>query len=136
MLIAAFIFVISLASAVQFVVLSWRAGLLKAAAEAVSPEWEPVAEGLAKSMIAQGFSNIAAYSELCPDLDSGAGPKFRTLRLYYRTLEMMDRIAKAVAPGNAGWTSREMALCTQCAAVMLSHRLEQNHALAVAARSF
>lgn len=134
MLIAAFIFVFSLASAIQFVVLSWRAGLLKIAAEQLSPEWEPVAEPMAKSMIANGFSSLAAYSDLCPDL--GGAPKFRSLRLYYRALEMMDTVIKAVSPQNLGWTNREMALCTRVAAVMLSHRLEQTQALSAAARSF
>jgi hypothetical protein len=134
MLIAAFIFVISLASAIQFVVLSWRAGLLKIASEQLSPEWEPLAEPMAKSLISNGFSSIAAYSELCPDL--GGAPKFRSLRLYYRGLQLIDTIVNAVAPQNPGWTSREMALCTRCAAVMLSHRMEQTQALSAAARSF
>jgi hypothetical protein len=134
MLIAAFIFVISLASAIQFVVLSWRAGLLKIASEQLSPEWEPLAEPMAKSLISKGFSSIAAYSDLCPDL--GGAPKFRSLRLYYRALEAIDTIVKAVAPQNMSWTSREMALCTRCAAVMLSHRMEQTQALSAAARSF
>jgi hypothetical protein len=136
MLVAAFIFVISLATAIQFVVLSWRAALLKVAAEPLSAEWEPIAGQLAKSFVSKGFASMAAYTKLCPDLDGASAPKLRSLRLYYRALEMMDSITKAVAPQNLGWTSREMALCTRCAAVMLSHRMEQNHALAAAARSF
>jgi hypothetical protein len=134
MLIAALIFVISLASAIQFAVLSWRAGLLKIAAEQLSPEWEPVAEPIAKSIIYNGFSSLTAYSDLCPDL--GGAPRFRSLRLYYRALELMDAIVSAVSPQNLGWAKREMALCTRCAAVMLSHRLEQTQALSAAARSF
>jgi hypothetical protein len=136
MLIAAFIFVLSLASALQFAVLSWRAGLLKIASEQLSPEWEPIAEPMAKSIVSNGFSSIAAYTRLCPDLGGGTAPKLRSLGLYYRLLEVMDTITKAVAPQNLGWTSKEMALCARCAAVMLSHRLETSQALSAAARSF
>lgn len=134
MLIAALIFVISLASAIQFVVLSWRAGLLKIAGEQLSPEWEPVAEPMAKSIISNGFSSLTAYTDICPDL--GGAPKFRSLRLYYQALEVVNTIVNAVAPQNTGWMNQEMALCTRCAAVMLSHRLEQTQALSAAARSF
>src|SRR5690348_4423857 len=72
MLIAALIFVISLATALQFIVLSWRAAVLKVASEPLSAEWAPVAGPLAKSFVSEGFSGLAAYSELCPNLESGA----------------------------------------------------------------
>jgi hypothetical protein len=133
---AALIFVISLAATLQFIVLSWRAALLKVASEPLSAEWEPLAGSLAKSFVSNGFSSLAAYSELCPDLDHEAGPKMRTLRAYYRVLQFIERVGKLVVPDSAAWVPREMALCTRCAAVMLSHRMESNHTLSAAARSF
>jgi hypothetical protein len=136
MLIAALIFVISLATALQFLVLSWRAALLKVASEPLPAEWAPVAGSLAKSFVSNGFSSLAAYSDLCPDFDRGAGLKVRALRLYYQILQVWERIADLMAPNAALWPAREMALCTRCAAVMLSHRLERNQALSAAARSF
>lgn len=136
MLIAALIFVISMATALQFIVLSWRAALLKVASEPLSADWEPLAGSLAKSFISNGFSSLAAYSDLCPDFKGGAGPKVRTLRLYYQVLQVCQRIGQLITPNSALWTAREMALCTRCAAVMLSHRMEQNHALSASARSF
>lgn len=136
MLIAALIFVISMAAALQFVVLSWRAAILKVASEPLSADWEPLAGSLAKSFMSKGFSGLAAYSDLCPDFNGGAGPKVRTLRLYYQVLQLCQRIGNSVTPNVAFWTAREMALCTRCAAVVLSHRMEQNHALSAAARSF
>jgi hypothetical protein len=136
MLIAALIFVISLATMLQFVVLSWRAAVLKVASEPLSAEWEPVAGPLAKSFISKGFSSLTAYSQLCPDLEGGVGPRVRTLRLYYRFLELCGRIGSVVAPNTGLWSAREMALCTRCAAVMLSRRLEHNQALLASARSF
>ncbi|HTU36186.1 MAG TPA: hypothetical protein VMF66_20475 [Candidatus Acidoferrum sp.] len=136
MLIAALIFVISMATALQFVVLSWRAAVLKVASEPLSADWEPLAGTLAKAFVSKGFSSLAAYSDLCPDFKSGAGPKVGTLRLYYQVLQLCQRVGNLITPNAALWTAREMALCTRCAAVMLSHRMEQNHALSAAARSF
>jgi hypothetical protein len=136
MLIAALIFVISLATALQFLVLSWRAVVLKTASEPLPVGWEPVAGSMAKSFISNGFSSLAAYSDLCPDFNGGAGPKVRALRLYYQVLQVCQRIGNLVAPNAALWPAREMALCTRCAAVMLSHRMERNQALSAAAGSF
>lgn len=136
MLIAAFIFVISLATALQFIVLTWRAAVLKVASEPLSAEWEPVAGSLAKSIVSRGFSSITAYSELCPEVDGAAGPKVGTLRLYYGFLQLCERLGKLVAPNGALWATREMALCTRCAAVMLAQRAEHNQALSAAAASF
>lgn len=136
MLIAAFIFVISLATALQFIVLSWRAALLRVATEPLPAELAAVAGPLAKSFVSKGFASISAYSELCPDLKAADGPKVRTLRIYYHFLQMMQGLSSLVVPEGGAWIPREMALCTRCAAVMLSHRMEYNQELSAAARSF
>ncbi|HXW54377.1 MAG TPA: hypothetical protein VEJ67_01420 [Candidatus Cybelea sp.] len=136
MMIASFIFVISLAAVIQFTVLSWRAGVLKLASEALPAEWESAASGAANSLIPNGFRSIAAYNRLFPELGHGSGNNLRSLWLYYRLVELVDRTANALSIRQLDWTSREMALCTRCAAVMLSHRLEDTQALLAAARSF
>jgi hypothetical protein len=136
MVIASFIFVISLAAVVQFTVLSWRAGVLRLASEALPAEWESVASGTANNLIPNGFRSIAAYSRLFPELGQGPSNNLRSLWLYYRLVELVDRTGKVLSLRNLDWTSREMALCTRCAAVMLSHRLEDTQALLAAARSF
>jgi hypothetical protein len=136
MLIAALIFVISLAAVIQFAVLSWRAALLKAAFEPLPAGWEPLSNSTPKSFSNNGFVDIAAYSKLCPDLGGDSGSKLRSLRIYYRFLQLCEGLSRAIAPQNACWATREMALCTRCATVMLSHRLERTQALSAAARSF
>jgi hypothetical protein len=135
MLIAALIFVISIATVIQFAVLSWRAGLLRVASDKVAAEWEPLTQSGAKSVISNDFIDITAYSKLCPDLGAGSAPHFRSLRLYYRFLQLLERFAPKLIPQALSWADREMALCTRCAAVMLSRHLERTHALSVAARS-
>jgi hypothetical protein len=136
MLIAAFIFVISLAAVIQFAALSWRAALLTTASEPLPAEWEAIAEPMAKSFVSNQFLNITAYSKLCPDLGGGQAPKFRSLRLYYHCLQLLDGVRGVIGRQNVSWTAREMALCTRCAAVMLSQHLERTQALSAAARSF
>jgi hypothetical protein len=136
MLIAALIFVISLATVIQFAVMSWRAGLLRAAAEPISPHWESQTACIAKSLIPDSFLNITAYGKLCPDVTTRSAPRFASLRLYYRLLEIIEQFSRNFMPQMLAWTNQEKALCTRCAVVLLSRQLERNQALSAAARSF
>lgn len=136
MIIAALIFVMSLAAVIQFTLLSWRAGVLKVALEPLPAEWESAASVGRNSLIPNGFRSIAAYSQLCPELRHGGGTNLRSLRMYYRFVELVDAAGKALSLENLQWTHREMALCTRCAAVMLSHQLEGTQALSASARSY
>jgi hypothetical protein len=139
MLIAAFILVMSLAATVQFAVFIWRAGLLRVAAEPVS---EPMlaAETSANPLNTNDFASATAVQGLFPDLDTNAVPKFRAVRLYFSFLKLAKQIGNIAvspgAPGFGGWTTREMALCTRYATVVLSQRLERNRMLCDEARSF
>ena len=137
MLIAAFIFVMSMAAVVQFAVLSWRAGLIRVASEPLAAEWQALADSTAKSMISDGFVNITAYSKLCPDIEAGSAPKLWSIRAYSRGLQLLGSLSEAIEPlRNLQWASREMALCTQYAAVTLAQRLERNQAQLASVRSF
>jgi hypothetical protein len=137
MLIAAFIFVMSMAAVIQFAVLSWRAGLIRVASAPLAAEWHALADSTAKPMISEGFVNITAYSKLCPDIEAGSAPKLWSVRAYYRGLQLVKSLGEAIEPlRNVPWASREMALCTQYAAVTLAHRLERNQAQLAAVRSF
>ena len=121
MLIAAFICVISLGATVQFVALTWRAGLVAMAAQ-------ELATGI--DLKINDFRDVSAYRQLSPDLGFGPAPKLRAVSLYYRALQFL-------AGGEAsGWAGREMALCTRYATVMLSQRLACNQALAAEMRNF
>jgi hypothetical protein len=137
MLIAAFIFVMSMAAVIQFAVLSWRAALIRVASEPLAAEWRALADASAKSMISEGFANITAYSKLCPDLEAGSTPKLWSVRVYYSGLQLLRSLGESIEPlRNLRWASREMALCTQYATVMLAQRLERNQAQLASVRSF
>jgi hypothetical protein len=139
MLIASFILVMSLAATVQFAVFIWRVGLLRVAAQPVS---ESLAVDASVNLLnTNDFAAATAIQGLCPDLEGNSPlPKLRTVRLYFSFLKLAKRAGEFIvapgAPGFGGWTTREMALCTRYATVVLSQRLERNRMLCDEARSF
>jgi hypothetical protein len=122
MLVATFILVISVAALVQFAAFTWRAGLLRVAAEDTCNLLEP-----------QDFAGVSAYQRLCPETGSGNGSNLRSVRLYHSFLQSLSNLTGS---GEQGWAHREMALCTRYATVVLSQRMQRNQALAAEARSF
>ncbi len=141
MLIAAFILVISTAAMVQFAVFTWRAGLLRVASEPLLDQVEADSTEASRNLLnGKDFKEVLARQDLCPDLDTGSAPSLRPVRTYYSLLRALHGLGNLIvspgAPGFGGWTQREMALCTRYAAVVLSHRVQNNQALAAEARSF
>ncbi|MFZ0886233.1 MAG: hypothetical protein WAN14_22720 [Candidatus Acidiferrales bacterium] len=141
MLIAAFILVISTAAMVQFAVFTWRAGLLRVASQPMLEQSEADSTEASHNLLnAKDFKEVLARQDLCPDLDTGSAPGLRLVRAYYSALRVLhlvgDLIVSPGAPGFGGWTDREMALCARYAAVVLSHRVQSNQALAAEVRSF
>jgi hypothetical protein len=137
MLIAAFILVISVAALVQFAAFTWRAGLLRVASEPL-PNQPETGYTPCNVLQSKDFEDVSAYQQLCPEIGADAGQNLRSVRLYYRFLQFVSTLSssilEAVIP--TGWTQREMALCTRYAAVVLSQRMERNHALAAEVRSY
>ena len=140
MFISAFILVICSAAMVQFAVFSWRAGLLRTIA--TEPIGEQSAETAAIShniLNRKDFADVSTLQGLCPDLQK-ASASLRTVRAYYSFLRVMNRLGDLIvapgAEGFGGWTSREMALCTQYTAAVLSQRLRRNQELAAEVRSY
>lgn len=129
MMIAAFIFVTSLAVILQFAVLSWRAALIRVAAEPLPNECGSLTLASAKPLISEGFASITVYGKLCPDFADGSYLKLRSVRLYYHALELLKNV------GHMAWAAGEMSLCTRYAAVMLSHRMDRNQAMLASVRS-
>lgn len=127
MLIAAFIFVISVVAMIQFAVFSWRANLIHTVSTSQSCN-------LLKS---NSFEDVTAYQKLCPELTvTTPAPKLRSVRIYYSLLQAVSDLGATFMPSASAWTTREMALCTQFAAVTLSQRMERNQALLAEVRSY
>jgi hypothetical protein len=135
MLVAAFMLVISVAAMVQFAVFTWRAGLLRVAAEAVPVE----AVGSDNLLNQNDFEDASTIQEICPSLSAASVPNLTPVRLYHNFLAAIQTLGSYVVPTSSdwlGWTEREMALCTRYSNVVLSRRLEQNQRAAAMMRSF
>jgi hypothetical protein len=128
-MVAAIIFVVSVAAFAQFGLYYWRATISGVAANAIS-ERIRVAAGITHDGIrAQDFRNILILKDLSPDL-RGANGGFATIRAYYSIVENLGRIA----PAMASWANAEMTTCARYAAVVMDQHLERNMACAAQAR--
>lgn len=137
MLIAAFILVISVAALIQFAAYTWRAGLLRVASEPL-PNQVDIGYAPCNTLQSQDFEDVSAYQQLCPEIGADAGQNLRSVRLYYRFLQYVSTLGSSILEATmpSGWTQHEMALCTRYATVVLSQRMERNHALAAEVRSY
>jgi hypothetical protein len=137
MLIAAFILVISIAALVQFAAFTWRAGLLRLASRPLPNQME-AGDIPCNVLQSNGFEDLSAYQQLCPEMGATGGENLRSVRLYYRFLQFVSRLSSSILEAGmpTGWTESEMALCTRYARVVLSERMERNQALAAEVRSF
>lgn len=139
MLVAAFMLVISVAAMVQFAVFTWRAGLLRIAAEQLPGESAFIADASGNLLNQEDFADASTIQEICPDLAvATAAPNLTPVRLYHGFLSAMKSLANAIVPSSEFmlWTDREMALCTRYSNVVLSRRLMQNQRAADQMRSF
>ena len=138
MLVAALIFVISMAAMIQFAVFTWRARLLRTASEELSCESGSTVESTFKLLQSQDFRDIYACEELCPQLATQDASCLRSVQLYYRFLRFLAALCDAnLTKGSSlDWIQREIALCARYATVVLSNRLERNRALLAELNSF
>jgi hypothetical protein len=129
MLIAALIFVLSMAALVQFVVLQWRAGLVRVASTSVVLGNDVRVEAAINLFRNNGFSDLAAFHNLCPDLGVTA-PKLRAVRLYHGLMQLCATL------GLADWAKYEIDLCVRYATAVLAQQVARNQAFAAQATSF
>jgi hypothetical protein len=136
MLIAAFILVISTAAMIQFAAFSWRASLLRTVSEPLVNEADDSLQPCLNLLSFSSFQEV--YRDLCPDLGTGSTSNLRGVSLYYALMSFLSSLGSSLKPaaGTAGWTQREMVLCTQYATVRLSQRLERNVSWMNEARSY
>ena len=127
-MIAALIFVISMAAIIQFAIFSWRAVLLASSTEPLSAVMNSALDPITGNLSGRDFRAVSALNQICPDLN----PKSRDLghvQLYFRVLNFLNAVSRAILPACSHWSQREMAACTHYAAVIVDHRLQQNRAL-------
>jgi hypothetical protein len=133
-MIAALIFVISLAAFGQFAVFSWRAAFLTVAAKPVSEEIRAALGPYAQASEAESFKSAAAWLELSPNL-CGQDRKIWPVRLYFVALRGLNAATK-FAPSMAGWTEREIGACSRYIAVVAGERMQRNRLCMAQMQSF
>ena len=128
-MVAAIIFVVSIAAFAQFGLYYWRATISGVAAQAISDRIR-VAAGITHEGIGPlDFRNILILKDLSPDL-RGASGGFAGIRTYYSIVEKLG----SIVPAMASWANAEMTTCARYAAVVMDQHMERNMACAAQVR--
>jgi hypothetical protein len=128
-MVAAIIFVVSVAAFAQFGLYYWRATISGVAAQAISDRIR-VAAGITHEGIGpRDFRNILILKDLSPDL-RGATGGFATIRTYYSIVEKLG----SIVPAMASWANAEMTTCARYAAVVMDQHMERNMVCAAQVR--
>jgi hypothetical protein len=121
-MIAALIFVISLAALLQFFVLHCRSILAYSRRIELSGNIREVT-GLAGQDVSAGdFDRLLQLARLCPNRGDDS-KDIRVVALYYRLLDVLGRATRSLIPSIAEWTDGERRGCSYFAAVALDRRI-------------
>lgn len=133
-MLSAMLLAISLTALAQFALYYWRAVMVGVAAQPVSDRVLAAAGLQAGGVAWSDFDTLVGLHDLTPTLRSRE-QSLLLLRLYYRFIELLERLASSRLPAIAAWSRREMAVCARYAAVQIDRRLQDNLALAASLRS-
>jgi len=127
-MIAALIFVISVAALLQFFVLHCRSILACTRRVELSDRVREVA-GIAAANVAAGdFDRIVQLVRLCPERGDDR-KEIRVVGTYYSLLDVLGRITRSITPKIAAWTENERQSCSYFAAVALDRRISYSRDL-------
>lgn len=131
---SAMLLTISVVALGQFALYYWRAVLAGVAAQPVSGRVLEAAHVSNGQLSGQDFQLLAELHELTPDLRPSSGG-LGTVRVYYRIVGAIGKMAGSWLPSLSRWADRESAICARYAAVQIDRRMQANLALAAAIRS-
>jgi hypothetical protein len=128
--IAALIFVFSVAALIQFALSQWRAMWITIAEQPLSPFFT-ASTGIAGDDVRPEHFDFLTHTSK----QLGASAKQRNLwlkevQIYYRTVRALDQIFKKHLPFFSTWANHELAVCSRYAAVIVDQRLSSNLAFA------
>ena len=136
-MIAALIFVISVAAGIQLAVFSWRAAMISFADQPMSSAVQPALAQFSKSMTSNGFRDISAIHSLCPDLASSQSTQLRHVKAYYRCMELLNSFCQSIPLAAAArGPGEKWPPGARYAVVMMDQRLQSNQACSPAIRSY
>ena len=133
-MVAAMLFAISVVALAQFAIYYWRSAMAGVADQPLSHRVREAA-GLPYPPVRPGdFRTLVNLHELTPELSEGDSG-LAAVRVYYRAIQVLRRLAALGLPALATWADREMATCTRYVAVLVDRRLERTLACAAEMRS-
>jgi hypothetical protein len=121
--------ILSVAVGAQFFIGYWRALLAGMATQPLSDKFFLAAGFQHSAMRAEDFGKLLSLHRLMPDVKVMPNTVWR-LRVHYSAVKMFRAL-----PVVGAWAQKEMAVCTNCLAVMVDQRLLVNLACAAEARS-
>jgi hypothetical protein len=127
-MIAALIFVISVAALLQFFVLHCRSILAYTRRVELSDRVREVAGIAAANVSAGDFDRIVELVRLCPERGDDR-KEIRVVGTYYSLLDVLGRITRSITPKIAAWTENERKSCSYFAAVALDRRISYSRDL-------
>lgn len=122
-MIAALICVASVAAFVQFLVSYCHSVVAAFGKVDLSAQVREVAGMGDRAPAADDFAHFLQLLHLCPEHNADR-LEIRSVKFYYAVLCGVEFVARAFAPGVAGWAGRERVGCSHFAAVALGRRME------------
>jgi hypothetical protein len=133
---AGLILVLSVAALVQFGILQWRSMWIAVSEQPLSPSLQSATGIAADAIGADDFELLARTSEqLCPSMRQ-RNVWLREVRVYYRLVQAVGKVASARVPALAEWTKNELVACSRYAGAVLDQRLNANLAYSTIARNW
>ena len=134
-MIAALIFVVSLAAFGQFGLIYLRAVLISVASQSLSTEVQEAAGVAGRALRAGDFAKLMNLHAICPQF-AGETSGLKKVAAYYRAIEMFSRVGGKNLASFSQWAQQELATCARYAAVVLDQRMATNQAAAAQLRSY
>ena len=134
-MIAALIFVVSLAAFGQFAFIYLRAVLMSVASQPLSEGVQEAAGIAGRQLRGEDFSHLLNLHAVCPQF-TGEASGLKKVSLYYGAVDMLSRLGGKNLPSFSLWAQEELATCARFAAVVLDQRMAMNQAAAAQLRSY
>jgi hypothetical protein len=124
---AALIFVVSLATLFMFFVSYCRSMMASAAQHELSVEVRDVT-GIKQVASARDYERVVQLLQLCPERPNDRAA-LGAVNLYFSCLRLGQQIFRSIIPSMKSWTEHEQAGCAYYAAVALDRRIAFNRDL-------
>jgi hypothetical protein len=127
-MIPALIFVISIATLLQFFVLHCRSLVAQSRRFELSDRIREVTGLATQELAAEDFAHLLQLVRLCPERGDD-GRKIRVVGAYYSLLDALQRFTRSMIPSVSAWAEAERQGCSYFAAVALDRRISYSRDL-------